>query len=121
MFLLDPCAKLSPANTIALVFFLVFDGSIIESWINSIIGVFAYFGILERNGNTSAPFRIPSVEISSPFSIKSELQRIGASNKGSDWMFGPLSIRLCRPLGQLASLYNLDFSGLFPLWIGDVK
>jgi hypothetical protein len=54
-------------DAIALVF-LWFSMMIIESWINSIVGVFAYFWNIGRNGNTSAPaFRIPSVEISSPF------------------------------------------------------
>jgi hypothetical protein len=83
------------------VFLLVFDGSIIESWINSIVEYLLISGILERNGNTSAPaFRIPSVEISSPIFIKWNLLG-SASNKG-DWILGPF-IPLCRPFWQLAS------------------
>jgi hypothetical protein len=40
-----------------------------------------------------------------------------ASNKGSDWILGPFINSVVPPFWQLASLYNLDFSGLFPLWM----
>jgi hypothetical protein len=48
-------------------------------------------------------FRIPSVEISSPILIKSELLAYrGASNNGSDWMLGFIN-SVVPPFWQLAS------------------